>query len=257
MSAWLYLLQQTACAWSLLLSLGLFLGLRKPQLLRLTAAALACGATALFCAVVNSAGLCLGCLLFIALLAPLAAWPGIPPSRRWSLALCSLTLTLLMTGCGRLLHSLGVSQSPLILTQFALLPCLIHTISRTGRTACTTVKIVHAARHITLTALVDSGNLLRDPLTQLPVIVISRQAAVRLMDKPEFSPGMRLISVRTVAGSALMPIFRPQQIRLLLPGGWHDVRAVVGLSPEGYSGYQALVPASITSSLQGGISICP
>jgi len=127
-----------------------------------------------------------------------------------------------MTGCGRLLHSLGFGRTPLILMQFALLPGLIHTISRTGRTVCTTVKIVHAARHITLTALVDSGNLLRDPLTQLPVIVI-----------------------------------RPQQIRLLLPGGWHDVRAVVGLSPEGYSGYQALVPASVTSSLQGGISICP
>ena len=257
MSAWLYLLQQTACAWSLLLSLGLFWGLRKPQLLRLTATALSCGIAALFCAVVDRAWLRLGCLLFIALLAPLAAWPGIPPSRRWSLALCSLTFTLLMTGSSRLLHSLGFGRTPLILTQFALLPGLIHTISRTGRTVCTTVKIVHAARHITLTALVDSGNLLRDPLTQLPVIVISRQAAARLMDKPEFSPGMRLISVRTVAGSALMPIFRPQQIRLLLPGGWHDVRAVVGLSPEGYSGYQALVPASVTSSLQGGISICP
>ena len=171
--------------------------------------------------------------------------------------MCSLTLTLLMAGCGRLLHALGLGRWPLILAQFALLPLMIHAMPHTGPTVCATVEITHAARHIALTALVDSGNLLRDPLTQLPVIVISRQAAARLMDKPEFAPGMRLISVRTVAGSALMPIFRPRQIRLLLPGGWQDVRAVVGLSPEGYSGYQALVPASVTSSLQGGISICP
>jgi len=257
-SAWLYLLQQAACSWSLLLSLGLSMGLRKIRPLRLTATAVGCGCVSL--AALPLGGLLrFSVLLPVAALAPIAAWPGIPRSRRGRMAVCSMALSLLMAGCGRLLHTAGLEGTPLILAQFALLPILVRLMPAGGRTPCVTLEIHHHARNLQLTALVDSGNLLRDPLTRLPVIVISQQAAARLLPAAApLAPGMRLISVRTVAGSALMPVFRPRQVRLLLPQGWRSIHAVIGLSPDGYSGFQALVPASvITTAEQGGMSICP
>ena len=199
MSPWLYLLQQSFSAASLLFTLGLCLGLRRLHPLRLAATSLLCGLASLLGAA--GAGLMrITALALVTLLAPVAALHGLPRARRISAALCSLGLTLVM----------------------------------------------------------DSGNLLRDPLTRLPVIVISRKAAAQLIPGlQEFSPGMRLISVRTVASTALMPIFRPDGVRLCLPQGWHTAQAVIGLSPDGYSGFQALVPQSLTTNTQGGMPLCP
>ena len=257
LSPWLYLFHQALSSLSLLVSLGLCLGLRRGHAFRAGAAALVCAAAslaALRAPVVIRALLLAG----VTLLSPIAAWPGIPPSRRMSAALCTLTLTLLMAGCARLLASLSLGRTPLVLAHAALLPALVRFAPGQQPTACVTVEIIHTSRRVTLTALVDSGNLLRDPITRLPVIVISRKAASRLMTNPdEFSQGMRLISVRTVAGSTLMPIFRPHSLRIRLPGGWRETDAIIGLSPEGYSGFQALVPACVLSSSQGGIALCP
>lgn len=252
MSGWLFLVQQTAASWSLLLGVGLCMGLRRTKLRRISLTALCCGGAALCC----THGLWrMLALALITLLAPFAAWSGVPRSRRPGMALCSLTLTILMAGCGRLLKSLGLSRTPLILAQCVLLPVLVRITPPASRAACILLEITHGARRLELTALVDSGNLLRDPITRLPVIVISRQTARRLVDSD--LAGMRLISVRTVAGSALMPIFRPQQVQVLLPHGWQTVQAVIGLSPDGYSGFQALVPSCVISPSQGGVAICP
>lgn len=256
MSGWFYLLQQSACAWSLLLSLGLCMGLRGVRPWRLAAASLACGSVSLAGAALP--GLLSGLfLLLIILLAPAAAWPGVPRSRQPSMMLCCILLTLLMAGITRCLYTFGLRRMPLLLGQFALLPLFIHMAPSVRHASCITLEIQHKAKHLRLTALVDSGNLLRDPVTHLPVIVISRQAASRLCPGGTFFPGMRLISVRTVGGSSLMPVFRPQSVRLLQAHGWQAAEAVIGLSPDGYSGFQALVPASVTTSPQGGISICP
>jgi len=256
-SPWLYLIQQTISSWSLLVSLGFCLGLRKVNTLRLSLAALGCGLVSLAGLRGPGAFRALA-LLAIMLFSPMAAWPGLPPSRRVPTALCTLTLTLLMAGCARLLLALGLDHTPLALAQALLLPALTRFAPGQLHPTCVTVDITFDSRRISLTALVDSGNLLRDPLTRLPVIVISRRASSRLFpDASELSPGMRLISVRTVAGSTLMPIFRPTELRIRLPQGWQDVHAIVGLSPEGYSGFQALVPSCVLSSSQGGIALCP
>lgn len=241
-----------------MVSLGLCAGLRKASMLRLTSAALVCGCVSLACAVMPALPLRLAALALITPLAPMAAWPGLPRSQRRRIAGCSVILALLMAGCARLLHGLGLTRTPLVLAQFTLLPLLVRCLPATGHAACVTLEIIHSSRRLQLTALVDSGNLLRDPLTRLPVIVISRKAAARLLpDTRALAPGMRLISVRTVAGSTLMPIFRPGKVRLMQSGGWQSIHAMIGLSPDGYSGFQALVPAGVTTTTQGGLSICP
>jgi stage II sporulation protein GA (sporulation sigma-E factor processing peptidase) len=105
------------------------------------------------------------------------------------------------------------------------------------------------------TVLRDTGNLLRDPVTGLPVIVISRRAAQRLVQLPEqgmLTYPFRLLTVRTVNGSGMMTIFHPDSVCVLQTGGWVRVDTLLGVSPEGYDGFQALVPSSL---MQGSLAM--
>ena len=260
MSAWLYFFQQSLCAWSLLLALGFCVGMRKPAFLRLTASALLSGGASLVCAVFPRLFLRLAFLGLITLLAPAGAWPGLPQGQRRAMVFPALGLALLMAGGAHLLEDAGLGGTLLNILLSALLPAIaLRRPDRPGA-RCVTLEVIHHAHRLELTALVDSGNLLRDPLTRLPVIVVSRKAAARLVSLPErdgIAPGMRLISVRTVAGTSLMAIFRPGSIRILESGGWQPVRALVGVNPDGYNGFQALVPSSVISPAQGGMPPCP
>lgn len=251
MSGWLFLVQQGLSAWSLLLALGMCMGLRRPCLWRISLTALACGGVTLCCA---GTPWRLVALALVTVLAPPAAWPGVPRSRRPGMALACLTLTVLMAGCGRLLQGLGLGRTPLVLGQAGLLPLLLRLTPPASRAACVQLEITHRACRMVFTALVDTGNLLRDPITRLPVIVLSRRAAARLNAGV---PAVRLIPVRTVAGKALMPVFRPGRVRVLSAGGWQAVHAVVGIGPDESSGFQALVPGCALSPVQGGEALCP
>lgn len=257
MSGWLFLLQQCACSWSILAALGLCAGLRKASLPRLLGASLAAGLCTLVC---PHPWLRPAVLALVTLLVPTAAWPRVPRGLRGRMRLTALALVLIMTGSAQLLHSAGLSGTLLVLALLFPMPLLARLLPADSPARCVTVELLRSGHRLELTALVDSGNLLRDPLTRLPVIVVSRQAAARLFPLPppgEVVPGMRLISVRTIAGSALMPVFRPDRVRLMLPGGWQETHAVVGLSPDGYSGFQALIPSCMIPSPQGGMPLCP
>lgn len=245
-SGWMYLFQQGMSAASLLLSLGLTarLGRIFPLRLLLTSLFLALGC--LLCARWDALRLM---LLPLALFSPLAAWPGIPRRMRLRLALLTAALSLMLSGLARMADSFPLARAlhlPLSCLALLALPLLLR---RGESTQYVSVAIRHGAHRITLTALVDSGNLLRDPLTSLPVIVISRRAAAKLLPLPrpgEIAPGMRLMRIRTVAGASMMTIFRPGSVHLSSGGAWHEARALIGLSPDGYEGFQALVPASLT-----------
>ena len=219
-SGCLYALEQFACALSLLTASGLACGLRRLHPARLMLLAALASLACTFCAVLALAWL--RWVLLPLTLLPLTAWPGAPRALPASLAL--------LAAC-------------------CLTPLLSGGVPRPAPVCCATVELMHQGHIVTLTALVDTGNLLRDPLTGLPVIVVSRQAARKLTSLPapgQLLPGMRLISVRTAAGSALMAIFRPQRVRVLSGQTWREVRAMVGLSPDGYEGAQALLPACLT-----------
>lgn len=248
MSPWLYLIQQSASAWSLLTSLGLCMGLRRARLGRIALAAMLCGLAALLAARFPGWMLRLGALLALIVFAPLAAWPGVPRSQRPIMVLLALLLIMFMVGSARLLQALGLGRTPLILLLLPIAPLCARLLSRASPPPCISLMLQHNGQELHLSALVDSGNLLRDPLTALPVIVISRQAASRLMPAH-----LRLISVRTVTGSSLMPVFRPQRVLALMDAGWQETQAVIGLAPDGYNGFQALAPASLFTS-QGGFS---
>ena len=110
---------------------------------------------------------------------------------------------------------------------------------------------------ILLPAMLDSGNLLRDPVTGRPVLVIPARAARVLFPDlgdpsrlTELPLGFRLLNVRTAAGSSLLPMFRPDECRIYLNGSACKADLLVAVAGHEYGGVQALVPmAALPSSV--------
>lgn len=246
-SAWLYLAQQLLSSFCLLTAIGISAG--RPQRAPLR--------TLLLCvplSLMSMAGHSLPPALRLALLPaaalfPLAAWPDAPRRLRLHMAALGMTSPLALTGLMRLTASLGIPWLPC-----AALSCGgLMLLGRADRHAaplprCTTVEISLRRQRATLTALVDSGNLLQDAVTGLPVIVISRRAAQRITVLPPdgtLLPGMRLLPVRTVSGMALMTVLRPDRVRIRVGSAWRSAEALIGLSPSGGEGFQALVPSHL------------
>lgn len=244
-SGWLFLAQQTLGGLALLLALGQRLQLR-PRPLRLLAASCAAAAA---CLAGGAGPLRLAAWALTGLL-PLAAFPHLPRAMRGGAYGTALLFTLAAEGLCRLFAGLGLPAGAAALSPL-LLPGLLLLMGRGPRPSCGQVRLRRMGREVTLTAMVDSGNLLRDPITGLPVIVCARRAVAPLLPPGAaegLAPGMRLISVRTVAGTSLMAVFRPQEALVRGAGPWRPVKALVGVAPQGYSGCQALVPACLAEA---------
>ncbi len=250
-SIWLYILQQTSLTCCLLLVVGLSAGLRRKSPWRLMMTALV--TSVLSAAMTNAPNLLRAfTLLAVAVCAPLLSWPGVPKRLRMRLIASGCFLSLGVTGLMRFAASFALPGMLLVLLCCLLLrsiPAVMPKPEQMPRLA--TVDVRHGPHHLTLTALIDSGNLLRDAVTGLPVIVISRRAAQRLVQLPpegKLTYPFRLLTVRTVSGTAMMTVFHPDSVCLLLPEGWTRVETLLGVSPEGYDGFQALVPASLMTN---------
>lgn len=250
-SIWLYILYQTSLTCCLLMCIGMSAGLRRMAPVRLCGVALGVGV--LSAGMVNAPLLLRGIMLLCcAAAAPILAWPC-APQRIWPRMIASgCFLSLGMTGLMRFAVPFGLPAALIVLLVCLLLRALPVILPKQGDTPpLATVDIRHGAHHLTLTGLIDSGNLLKDPVTALPVIVISRRAAARLIPLPEDGKLLypfRLITVRTVSGTGMMTVFHPDSVCLLTPQGWQRVDALLGVSPEGYDGFQALVPAGLMTS---------
>lgn len=248
MSIWLFFLEQAGLTGCLLLSIGLSVGLTRPSPLRLM---LLSWLTAGLSAWMMTAPTLLrvSALLSCAVLAPLLSWPDSPRRLHMRMIATGCFLSLCVTGVMRFAQPLGIPAGLLVLGSCLLLravPMVRPHLGELPRLA--TVDIRHGAHHLTLTALIDSGNLLRDGISGLPVIVISRRAAQRLVQLPpegRLIYPFRLLCVRTVSGTSMMMIFHPDSVYLQTASGWQRVETLLGVSPEGYDGFQALVPACL------------
>lgn len=240
---------QAVSGFCLLVALSHLTARGRPPYGRLGLCALgAAGMTLLLLCFGNPSAAGLGAVM-MNLLVPFAALGNLPRRRRVRAAGAYLLLNLLLEGCLRVLYSAGLPALPAVLLASAVTLLLPGLGQRMRPLPVTRVEVRWRGRSVCLSALVDSGNLLRDGITGLPVVVCSQQALSPLL--PRMYPGMlpegfRYLSVRTAAGGALMPCFRPEGVRLLGNGGWIPVEAVVGLTVDGYSGFQALVPAALT-----------
>ena len=246
-SAWLYLLQQSGMGTLLLLCIGLSAGM--PRRFPWRALLLSLPLALMTMAAQPLPPLLRLLMLPAAALTPLAAWPDAPRHLERRMILPGLLMPMTLTGLLRLFASTRLPAPAVMLLGCGSLMLIAQSERRSPPTAqCACIEVSVGLRRATLNALVDSGNLLRDSVTGLPVIVISRRAAARLVRLPSegaLLPGMRLMPVRTVSGTALMTILHPDALRIRTGGAWQSASAVIGLSPGGGEGFQALVPASL------------
>ncbi len=99
--------------------------------------------------------------------------------------------------------------------------------------------------------LCDSGNLVTEPFSALPVIVLSSVCLAPPYDNPEselFPLAIRAIPFSTSSGRGCFLGFRPEKIYLLHPTRKPKlIEAYIGIDTErkSYSGYDGLIPASL------------
>lgn len=114
------------------------------------------------------------------------------------------------------------------------------------------VRIVWRGRAVCLPAIRDTGNLLTDRRTGLPVIVASARAlrpllpeGVRADDLSTLPPGFHLIRAATAAGGRTLMCFLPHRLTVVQGGKEQRVEAAVALS--GFREGRALLPDAIFS----------
>lgn len=120
------------------------------------------------------------------------------------------------------------------------------------------IELTYGEKHIMLTALRDTGNTLRDPISGEQVLVISPEAALRLtgLSREQLAapletlsrrpvPGLRLIPYRAVGqGGGFLLGMRVPQVKI----GPRKQSAVVAFAAEGFgreAGFQALTGGTL------------
>lgn len=231
-----------------MLAIGLSAGLRQRSVPRLLGVSL--GVAVMSAGMTNAPDLLRAAgLMMCAVCAPILAWPGVPQRLYARMIASGCFLALGVTGVMRFMQPFLMPPEVMVLLGCLLLravPLLLPKPEEIPQLA--TIDIRHGSHHLTLTALIDSGNLLRDGVTGLPVVVVSRRAAERLVQLPakgKLTYPFRLMTVRTISGTTLMTVFHPDSVCIQTGSGWQRVETLLGVSPEGYDGFQALVPASL------------
>ncbi len=166
-------------------------------------------------------------------------------------AITTLAATLLLGGAASALTVHGMPAQPAALVSLMLgaLCYLLVTLLPNAVCEVRQVELKVDGHAVLLPAMLDSGNLLRDPVTGLPVLVVPCKAARLLFpdiadpcDLYSLPLGFRLLNVRTAAGSSLLPLFRPDECRLYLNGRACQAQLLVAVAGREYGGVQALVP---------------
>ena len=241
-SIWLFWIQQTLSTACLLAALGRGLGLAVRLSLRLVAASLL-GGLAVTAAIVGGVRWVELLLVLPMLVLPLMAFPqGFPGACRPLPAVTTLLLTSAI-GLMRFLSALGLPGVAVMALTCGLLSILLPALRNRGTGPMqAVVSISLDGRTAKLDGLVDSGNLLTDPVTQLPVIVLSPRAALRLGIEPlSIRAGMRLLRARTASGSLLLTLIPPDHVEI----SGKPAQAMIGVSPDGQARFEALIPAAL------------
>lgn len=112
--------------------------------------------------------------------------------------------------------------------------------------------VVLGTRQVELQALLDSGNLCRDPISGRAVIFIDPQSARTLIGEgeardPDMARRFRLVPMETVSGRRLQKAYLPDRVVLTDSGGAHTVEALIAPAEtlRGAGGYQAIVSSEM------------
>lgn len=121
---------------------------------------------------------------------------------------------------------------------------------------------------VSLLGLLDTGNVLLEPLSYRPVVVVDAEAISDLLPEELLSlvyqwdklgetlldslpdwlaSRLTLIPYTAVAGGGMMVGIRPDSCSILVKGSWHPVDAVIGFAPLEFAAGEkfALLPAEV------------
>ena len=119
------------------------------------------------------------------------------------------------------------------------------------------IRVLFGGESAVLTGLVDSGNLLTEPLSGTPVIFVKESAAsflsaklLEAMRTGEASVDclagarLRFVPSRTVSGDGLLIAAVPERVELGVGGAWEARRALIAVdfTDGDFGGFEALVP---------------
>ena len=140
----------------------------------------------------------------------------------------------------------------------ALITWMLGKLFRRKRAIRTCVlRVIFDGKETEISALVDSGNLLEEPVSGTPVIFLKGKAARSLPVyllcamkngaaslSSENVGKLRVIPSRTVTGNGVLLAAVPEKLDLLTGGVWESRRALIAVdfSDGDYGGFEALVP---------------
>ena len=200
--------------------------------------------------------ICWGCYAAAYAALPIAAMMALIAFGKCGVPRGMLRLMLLALGAAglaRVLHDMGwhilaISLIMLPAIEF-MLRSLQITCRHTGERA--EIRLLFDQGGVSLQGIWDTGNFLRDPVTALPVVVVSYEAVQPLLpsgvvlNRYDTLPrGYRLISVRTAAGTALLMCFRPRALYIRHGRVWRAAEAVIAVSGA-LEGRRALLPPTM------------
>ncbi len=110
------------------------------------------------------------------------------------------------------------------------------------RSACR-LEIERGGRSAAVDAIFDTGNMLREPFSGLPVIIAERGYIENVLPPgidgftdgaaQSASPGgIRVVPYSSVGGGGLLAAFRPDSLKVLSPEGTREAEAYVGVSAQ-------------------------
>lgn len=111
------------------------------------------------------------------------------------------------------------------------------------------LKFKYKGRELSVVGFVDSGNKLCDPISGDNVVLVKRSAVENEITLTEQTVGVRLIPIRTAAGSTILHGFRPDtaEIKTITQRKANEKRIIIAVdeSDGSYCGYYANIPSDI------------
>ena len=124
------------------------------------------------------------------------------------------------------------------------------------------IKIEFLSSRLEFDALVDSGNLLRDPIDFTPVLLLKKSIANGIFPNgiPRIQDGavpqrmkkyIRLIPFEKNGEKRVYTGIRPDIARVMRKGKWESIRIIIIIDDEegSFGGYEALMPATALESI--------
>lgn len=102
---------------------------------------------------------------------------------------------------------------------------------------------------ISLSLICDSGNILVDPYTASPVIVVNKRAVGKFSDNDEMK---RIVPVKTAGGKSLISVITPDVVAIKSGNKLYPVNACIGFNEcetDMFSEADGIIPVTIVSNI--------